>query len=85
MNSEHYELCMNVLNKLREDEGNYQYFNAPAVSALPEEERNKYLRQIDKPMDLELVRRNLIEQNYSAIAEFQEDGQLMWFVIWLRP
>lgn len=74
MNADHFELCTSLLDNLKAHE-HYQYFSAPAVSALSPEEGETYLKVISNPMDLGTVETKLVAGKYTSIAAFREDGE----------
>jgi hypothetical protein len=74
MNADHFELCMYLLNYLKEHE-HFPFFSAPAVSALTPAEGETYLKVISNPMDLGSIEVKLVNRKYTSIAAFREDGK----------
>ena len=77
MLEENQQICLTILNKLKSDESSYNFFKAPAMTALGAEDQETYKKMIPESdhRDLEMIRANLLDAKYSAMASFRDDGK----------
>lgn len=79
MDLESKNICISLMDRLREDEATYAYFCGPAIEAITDEtEKQLYLTLISQPRDLESIRRNLESNLYNSMDQFRCDVELCY-------